>query len=345
MYSGLKMTLFPLEQKIRFDTETISLLNSAESAINHLSGMLTLFNQDHFITKILQNREAIENLSIDDYGPSLKEFYTMISLEDFESISVPQKLILASLLGQRLVKNVSRSEHIIKSIYKELVGNNDNEIFRSKVIDKYNLPLPSEISQLMERFEKYIESDVSYPPLINAAFIHAQFELIHPFEKMNGIIGRILIQLHLQWKKKLVNNCLQISSAINRNKQEYFDRLLQLNDLKDWNGWIKYFLIMITDSANETVRIIKNLYWLENEGYEKIINSNSATSMLIKFYDYVFQQPLVSIPHITKALQLTKQTANMVASKLLELNLIEEITGKQRYRLFINKKLMDLINP
>ncbi|NMB83464.1 MAG: Fic family protein [Ignavibacteria bacterium] len=337
--------LFPLEQKIRLDTEIITLLNSAESTINQLSGMLTLFNQNHFITKILQTREAIESLSIDDYGFSIKEFYTMVCMEDFKSVSIPQKLISASLLGQRLIKNVSRSQHIIKSIYKELIEDNDKEILRSKVIDKYNLPLPGEIYQLMERFEKYIESDVSYPPLINAALVHAQFEVIHPFEKMNGLIGRVLIQLHLQWKKRMVNNCLQVSSAINRNKQEYFSRLLELENTKDWNGWIKYFLTIIIDSANETSSIIKNLYRLENDGYEKIINSNSATPMLIKFYDYVFSQPIISIPHITKALRLTKQTANIVASRLVELDLVEEVTGKQRYRLYINKKLMDFLHP
>lgn len=340
----------PLEQKIRLDAEIIALLNNADNEINQLTGMLTLFSQDHFITRILQTREAIESLLIDGYGHSLKDFFTMACLDDLENISIQEKVISASLMGLRLLKNVSRSGHIIGSIYKELASNNDNEIskekiYRNKVIDKYNLPLPEEVFPLMEQFEKYIESDLSYPPLINASLIHAQFELIHPFEKMNGLIGRILIQLHLQWKKRYLNNCLQISCSLNKNRNEYFTQLLELENNKNWNGWIKFFLSMIIHSANETCRIIKNLYLLEQTGFEKIITNNLATPMVIKFYSYIFSQPIVSIPHITKKLLLTKQTANTVASRLVELNLLEEITGKQRYRLYINKKLMDFLNP
>ena len=343
------MQLFSQNHKIRLNGETIGLLNKAEESINHLAGALSIFNDDHFITKILQLRESIESLSIDDFSTTLKDFFTSVCLNESDKIKLTQNLLAASLLGTSLIKNVARPEHIIKSIYKKLIGNQDindtqTNIYRSKRINGYSIVLPHDIQNEMELLGKYIVSDISYPPLINTAIIHAKFEQIHPFESMNGVVGRILIHLQLQWKNRLTNNYLQISRLLNKNKQEYFERLSELESSQNWNEWIKFFLLMLIQASNETNKTIKDLFDLEKAGYRKIISSNSASTGIIKFYEHLFYQPVISIPYITETLQLSKQTANIVVSKLIELNLINEITGKQRYRIYEKKDFLDLLN-
>ncbi len=60
----------------------------------------------------------------------------------------------------------------------------------------YVPPPPDELMSCLGAFERFLHDD-SLPVLVHAAFVHAQFEIIHPFLDGNGRIGRLLITLLL----------------------------------------------------------------------------------------------------------------------------------------------------
>lgn len=349
----------PPEPKLRLDSEILSLLNCADTSLYRLDSLLTIFGGNHFIPRILKLREASQSLKIDRRPASLSEYFSQQCFGDLPETSQIKNYMNASGMGIRLLKDVSSSGHIIKSIQRELTKGSSQQINKDNLyrivshtkkneiapVNPKQIPPPEEIPFLMERLENYIASDISYPPLINAALIHAQFEMIHPFDSHNGLTGRILLQIHLQWKKWFVNNCLQISEALNNQKEEYFHQLESLENGGSWIEWIKFFLLIIIESSKNTIQIIKSIYALELGDYEKILSSNAATTAVLNIYRYIYVQPIVTIPHITKNLSFTKQTANVVISKLFELDILGEITGKQRYRMFTNKKFLKLIEP
>lgn len=53
-------------------------------------------------------------------------------------------------------------------------------------------PPVEELQSLINNLVKYINDVNDYPPLVEMALIHYQFETIHPFEDGNGRIGRLL---------------------------------------------------------------------------------------------------------------------------------------------------------
>jgi Fic family protein len=345
----------PPEPKLRFDSDIIALLNSAENSIRQLEGAISLFPHDHYIIKLLAANEAIESLKIDGYPFSLLNFFDSICYEDKNSIGLINQNVSSLSLGFRLVKNVSHSSHIIKSVYKELLRPEENlseNIFRDLEINikqnsdgsVYIPPKPEKISQLMSDLEKYISSDISYPPLINAALVHAQFEMIHPFTSFNGLVGRILFQIHLYWKKYLLHGALQLSDSLNKNKSAYFACIEEIEKNNNWLNWIRFFLKIVSDASGYTRSLIQKILDWERVALSKISSASLASPSIIKVFSYIFNQPVITLPHITKELLLTKQTANVAVAKLKEADIIEEVTGKQRNRIYYNKNLITLFN-
>jgi len=67
---------------------------------------------------------------------------------------------------------------------------------RGCTIDKatYVPPPPVVLQELLEQFiDSSNQLDASLDPIVQAAVLHAQFELIHPFDDGNGRIGRIRV--------------------------------------------------------------------------------------------------------------------------------------------------------
>lgn len=356
----MPITSLPPLPKIRFDSEIYALINEADKSLYLLEGAINVLPSNHFLISSLTILESLKSLRIDGYKLNLEAVFSMMIQEDQEELKNIFNYMRALSSTQKLLRNVSSSSHIIKSIHKELAHDlSQDDLLRGeyrktqtlvgqyssgKNDAKYIPPSPEEIEPLMKDFEAYIASDISYPFVVNAALIHAQFEMIHPFETNNGLVGRVLLQLHFLWKKRLSVPVFQISHVLNNRKAEYFDRLEDLEKNNSWESWIKFFLKIIIESASHTSSIIKNISALELSDYQTILDKEFVSAPLLKVFELIYRRPFISLPFIIKELGLNKQTANVLITKLLEENILMETTGKQRYRIFVYKKLMDILD-
>ena len=76
------------------------------------------------------------------------------------------------------------------------------------------------VPALLENWEKFLRrTDLN--PLIQAAVMHAQFEMIHPFCDGNGRMGRLLITLLLVEKKLLAKPCFYMSAYLQEHRILY----------------------------------------------------------------------------------------------------------------------------
>lgn len=356
----MSFSSLPPNPKIRLDSEIYALISEADKSLYQLEGAINFLPKSHFLVSTLTTLESLKSLMIDGCKQNIADFFSQVIQEDQEDLKIVLSYVRALTLAQKSLRNVSSSSHIIKSIYKELINDSSGDDLPSgnyrntqtlvsqfssdKGGAKYTPPPPELVESLMKDFETYIASDLSYPFVVNAALIHAQFEMIHPFENNNGLVGRILLQLHFIWKRRLCIPVLQISHVLNKKHAEYFDRLEDLEKNNSWESWIKFFLKIIVDSALYTSGIIKNISALEFDDYQNILNKELASTQSLKVFELIFQRPIISLPFITKELGLNKQTANVILAKFLEENILEESTGKQRYRIFVYKKLMDILD-
>ncbi|HOI29090.1 MAG TPA: Fic/DOC family N-terminal domain-containing protein [Melioribacteraceae bacterium] len=342
----------PPEPKLKLDSEIYSLLNSAEQSLSKFEGVFGHLGEKHQITNLLMLNEAVQSCRIGGYQYTLEEFFINKCVDHPSGLSEIKNYLSACNLGIRLLKDVASTDHILKSIYKELSNNQQDDLYLYRTTklspvsgDFTEAESPSDqIPELMRSLEKYISSDVSYPLLINVGLVHGYFETIKPFSVNNTPSGRILIDLHLFWKRKFKSFPLQISKIINDHKKKYYSSIGGIVQNGEWIDWLKLFLNIIIESSLLSLSLARNIGEVETTGMRKIIESDVVSSPVIKLYNYIFIQPVISIPQITSVLNLTKQTANIAVSRMLELQILEEITGKQRYRIFSNKALFNLLN-
>ncbi|MGI6224585.1 MAG: Fic family protein, partial [Prevotella sp.] len=79
-------------------------------------------------------------------------------------------------------------------------------------------------------------------PLVMAALIHYQFEVIHPFIDGNGRMGRLLTLLFLIDRGVLSRYSLALSSALNLSQFRYFTGLASVEISGTYEKWVKFFL-------------------------------------------------------------------------------------------------------
>ncbi len=202
------------------------------------------------------------------------------------------------------------------------------------------------LNELLSDLENYIHNEnIDVPLLIKAAIIHYQFETIHPFLDGNGRIGRLLITLFLIEKKVLTKPLLYLSSYFEKNKSLYYDNLTRVRTHNEMGQWIKYFLVGITETAKVATQTLSKVISLKIE-HEKCIHDQFGkrlkTALII--YQYLLEQPLVTIKDVENLCKLSKKSAGELINVFVEKNILKEMTGQFRNRIFCYQQYLDLFN-
>ena len=74
-----------------------------------------------------------------------------------------------------------------------------------------------------------------------------------------------------------------------------------------------------------------------------MIEKEIAAPSILRLFDVLFQKPMLSTKDIAQKLNVSRQTANTLAGKLVDIGVVKEITGQQRHRVFAFKEYLDVI--
>ena len=193
------------------------------------------------------------------------------------------------------------------------------------------------VDDLMSDLEKFLHNDqIQLPTLVRIAIAHYQFETIHPFLDGNGRIGRLLITLFLVSEGILNQPLLYLSSFFEKNKGLYYDNLTRVRTHNDMLQWIKYFLVGVEQTAAQAVTTLKGVLSLKVSMEEKINGSFGRRSpnahLLLK---HLFQTPVTTIDAASRLCGLSFKSTSDLIAKMQEHDILKEVTGQQRNRLFV----------
>lgn len=204
-------------------------------------------------------------------------------------------------------------------------------------------PHQSEVVELMSDLEKFWHNEeITVPDLIRAAITHYQFETIHPFCDGNGRIGRLLIPLYLISKGLLQKPSLYLSDFFERNRAGYVEALMRVREANDLIHWVKFFLNGVNSTAEKGRSTFQKILLLRNDVEQEISNLGRRTPNARLALTLLYRKPVITVSELEKATKLSTPTANALVKDFQRLNILKELSGTQRYRVFAFERYLNL---
>jgi Fic family protein len=343
------------------DMEVIQLLSKADRHLGRLDMYSEYVNIDLFIRMHIA-KEATQSSKIEGTQTNMEEAFLSkeeIAYEKRDDWEEVQNYISAMNEAVKLLHRLPFSSRLIKQTHKILLQgvrgehklpgeyrSSQNWIGGASISDATFIPpIHASINEFISDLEIFANDEISpLPDLIKIAIIHYQFETIHPFLDGNGRVGRLLITIYLVSKGILKQPILYLSDFFEKNRMLYYDNLMRTRTHNDINQWLKFFLTGIIETAKKGVTTFDGILQLQKSLEEKLKSLGNRNIDARKVVDYLYTQPIIEVTKVEELLQKSSVTAYKLLADLERLDVIKEISGAQRNKLYVFKDYLDLFN-
>ena len=266
----------PVElSKALFDTEIIKLIANANNAMGAYRGFLVNTINPMLLISPLVSQEAVLSSKLEGTHATIEDFINYdagnrvpVPKDEMQEVMNYRTALFYALDKMSTISDDSDegrhklplSSRLIKEMHKILLDNVRGQTkspgeFKTEqnYIGSANIitftPLPPELTlDYMANLEQYIHYE-EVDLLVQAALIHCQFEMIHPFKDGNGRIGRLLIPLFLYYRDMLPVPTFYMSAYFEKDRDKYLNKLSAVSEENDYTTWIKYFLEGVIQQA------------------------------------------------------------------------------------------------
>jgi Fic family protein len=341
--------------------EIISLLSKADRQLGRLDMYSEYVNIDLFIRMHIA-KEATQSSKIEGTQTKMEEAFLKkeeIAKEKRDDWEEVQNYIQAMNEAVKLLHTLPFSSRLIKETHKILLQGvrgkhklpgkfrvSQNWIGGATITDAVFIPpVHNSIGELMSDLEYFANNELNHiPDLLKIAIIHYQFETIHPFLDGNGRVGRLLITLYLVNKGILKQPILYLSDFFEKNRMLYYDNLMRIRTHNDITQWLKFFLTGVIETAKKGVTTFDAIMQLQKNMELKIESLGNRSGDAKKVVDYLYTQPVVEVNRVEEIIQKSNVTAYKLLDSLEKLEILKEVSGAQRNKLYVFNEYLDLFN-
>jgi len=337
------------------------LLDRANQALGRLDGAMELLPDPQLFIYLYVRKEAVLSSQIEGTQSSLSDllqFESGLAVEgSTDDVSETSNYVAAMEHGlKRLKDGFPVSLRLLREIHGVLLRDgrgsermpgefrrSQNWIGGTRPGNALFVPPPPEVlTDALDAFEKYLY-DEQLPLLVKLALLHVQFETIHPFLDGNGRLGRLLLTLLLCDSGVLREPLLYLSLYLKSNRSRYYELLQRVRTEGVWEDWLRFFLEGIESTArqaSETAILLRRLF---REDRERIQEQAKSAATCLQVHSYLQTKPVASIRSIASNVSKTITTVGGILTILEQLNIVKELTGQRRNRVFAYQGCLDLV--
>lgn len=324
----------------KMDNELVTLLTETHHNLGKLEGLIQYAPNKNSFCELMLLKECTYSRMIDYGTPNFSNVLVGRGTDksDIEPINNLVSAYKAAIGMQFAAQDYSKicSIALYGNKPEQQIGIRDTQTFLRRAISNlktYNPSAPEAVLPSLADISAYLykcDDDL----LIQAALVHYQFEMIHPFEKYNGVVGRILPFMVLY---KIVGNALPalcLSEYLYFNKNEYFDMLSTTQYSGGYVRWIKYFIGFINKTTQNSVALLQKYEEMIKSDEKRLKTFIPQTRSSWSVYEYLKAFPVTSIPIAAAHLNLTYNSVSKAFAVLQENKLIMRESNASRNRIW-----------
>lgn len=359
-FSAFVPNPFPPEGIFTISQKQLIKAAEADRLIGKLDGITHTLPDVEFFLRMFVAKDATASAQIEGTKATIVD-----ALEEDAGLAVTETdandilyYIKALHYGARRLEQFPLSLRLIRELHEKLMKGarathfsdpgqfrqSQNWIGGTSPANALYVPPPvQDMKRSLNDFEGFLHDEASVLPLVHIALMHAQFETIHPFLDGNGRTGRMLITMLFCHRLLLERPVLFLSSFFRKHQKTYYAKLDAYHD-GDVEGWIDFFLDGVIETANDSIRISKEIRALRDTDMEKILGlakreSESGLLVLSRLYG----NPIVSSRTIMEWTGFTRPGAQKVIDRFIDLKILRPRGQKGTYdRTYQYKKYLDI---
>ena len=127
---------------------------------------------------------------------------------------------------------------------------------------------------------------------------------------------------------------LYLSLYFKFHRADYYCHLQRVRLEGEWEAWLQFFLEGVRETAEAAVVTARRIVDLFEDDRRKIQGHRRGVGSALKLHPSLQQRPVVSVPLLVEATDLSAPTVGAALRMLQRLEIVRELTGKRRNRLF-----------
>lgn len=349
--------------EIPLSSRLIKLLAEANHALGDLDGTGRRLPNPHLLIGPYLRREAVLSSRIEGTQSGLSD----VLLVEASGIAQPNEdtkevlnYVVALEAGVRELAALPVSLRLVRQLHVRLMdgvrgGDRAPGEFRryqnyiaprgTPIEDAAFVPPPPGpvLDDALGDWEKFVHRDDDIPLLVRCAWMHYQFETIHPFADGNGRVGRLLIPLLLIERGVLSQPLLYVSAYLEQHRDAYYESLMRGRHTGRIDGWLELFFLAVATQARDAARRADRLTALRDEYHRRFARSRSAA--IRPLIDELFGRLVITVGALARVAGTSEVAAQDAINTLVASGLLRETTGKKRGRAYLASEIFAAVMP
>lgn len=361
-YRSFKPTDLPPNPSVAINQDLDEMIKEAYLLLGRLDGVSAFIpNRELFISMYVR-KEALLSSQIEGTQATMEDIFDpRLQANMNRDVEDVTQYLKALSRANELIPKLPISIRFLKEMHKVLLTSqrghdkDPGELRRTQnwigasgstlKTARYIPPNIDDMSESLASLEEFIHAEDELDPLVKISLIHYQFETIHPFLDGNGRVGRLLISLLLKQYRVLSYDTLYLSYYLKKNRSEYYDRLNYVRTKDDYEGWVRFFVEGVIETAKHALRCIDDLLKLRAKNLGLIAKLRTKPQKTaLSLFAYLEAHPIIDIVRTSTEIGKAFNTTSKAIATFVELGILKQIDGDKRYRIYAYADYLSILS-